>query len=531
MRLLLRRLGARAEDETACILARKTFLGVEFEQRVSGRSAAGEEVEDDVAGAGCLLQQVLDQRQRLRVVERAVAEDVGDDASAFLVGPGDETAFGFILAGFEGRHHPARQGLRLVAQVGLVALELRPAEADRAADPEFQIGQVATKQRRLAAFRNVAGIDRGEQRLQRRPYFNAWVCRKDDLAEFDEFLYRLRLEGLPFLEATFGRKAPDAVGVGRVGDSGLRVEQRVVEVGPVLVRKSKRYIAEPPVATWIPIRVAVHLVGLGEALEGKTGVAVDEDVFVVDREEALLVGVRPLPGTPGDAAEPPARHHLVHQQLQSRTVLVVDRDHDHAVGGEQVAREAKSAVEEFEPLRMPPAVIGADVAVVIDPVLVAGVVRRVDVDHANPAGVRRLEEAQRVEVVALDDQVAPAGELGRCFAWVRVFGKQPRQDEVGVDRSVALDRVRLPGEAEFLPGQVLYQQAAQLGFVEVFQFGEQAVLWHGHGAIFCPVFRLIRADNADSPGEVADSSRDFTSTPVFFQTARSGACSPRARPP
>ena len=72
---------------------------------MAGGAAAGEEIEHDVAGTGGLLQQVLDQRQRLGVVEGAVAENFGDDAGAFLIGRRREAAFGFVvqqaLVGFD----------------------------------------------------------------------------------------------------------------------------------------------------------------------------------------------------------------------------------------------------------------------------------------------------------------------------------------------------------------------------------------------------------------------------------------------
>ena len=54
---------------------------------------------------------------------------------------------------------------------------------------------------------------------------------------------------------------------------------------------------------------------------------------------------------------------------------------------------------------MPPAVVRADVAVVVDPVFVAGVVRRIDVDNANLAAVRGAQQAQRIKIVAFDDEV------------------------------------------------------------------------------------------------------------------------------
>lgn len=213
-------------------------------------------------------------------------------------------------------------------------------------------------------------------------------------------------------------------------------------------------------------------------------------MLVVDAQKALLVGVGALPRAPGDAAQPPPRHHFIHQQLQPRPVFIVDRDQDHAVRRQQVTRQAQPAVEEFQPLRMPPAVIGADVMVVVHPVLVAGVVGRIDVDDTDFACVGGLQQAQGIEIVALDDQVTGAA-LASLIAQFAPFRHQTRQHLVGVERGIAFDGIGLPGQAKFLFGQLLDQQAAQLRGVEVFKLRQQApgiCLWHVHGALFCPVF-------------------------------------------
>ncbi len=87
---------------------------------------------------------------------------------------------------------------------------------------------------------------------------------------------------------------------------------------------------------------------------------------------------------------------------------------------------------------MAPAVFGADVAVVVDPVLVAGVVGRIDVDHAHAVDVGAFEHAQAVEVVALNHQVAIAGGLrGGAVQALTVLGHQARQHHVGIQRRVA----------------------------------------------------------------------------------------------
>jgi hypothetical protein len=57
--------------------------------------------------------------------------------------------------------------------------------------------------------------------------------------------------------------------------------------------------------------------------------------------------------------------------------------------------------------------------VVVDPALVTGVVRRVDVNALHLAGVSGEQRLQRVQVVALDNQIAAvghaAGQIGHRF--------------------------------------------------------------------------------------------------------------------
>ena len=55
---------------------------------------------------------------------------------------------------------------------------------------------------------------------------------------------------------------------------------------------------------------------------------------------------------------------------------------------------------------MPPAVVLPDIVIVVDPILVAGVVRWVDVNDADAVSVRGFEQAQGIVVVAFDDEVA-----------------------------------------------------------------------------------------------------------------------------
>jgi hypothetical protein len=61
--------------------------------------------------------------------------------------------------------------------------------------------------------------------------------------------------------------------------------------------------------------------------------------------------------------------------------------------------------------------------VVVSPALVAGVVRRIDVDALHLAGVVRQERFERNEVIALHDEISvtrlAAGEIGHVFEQVK----------------------------------------------------------------------------------------------------------------
>ena len=200
--------------------------------------------------------------------------------------------------------------------------------------------------------------------------------------------------------------------------------------------------------------------------------------------EALRQVVASIFGTPNQTPQPPPRHHFIQQQLQPRPVFVVDRNHDHAIGRQQITGQRQAAVEEFQPLRMPPAVVGADVMVVVDPILVAGVVGRINIDDADFAGVGGFEQAQRVEVVAFDNQVARA-----ALGVLAPFSAMTGQHQIGIERGIAFDGAGFPGQAELLLGQMFNQQAAQLAFIQRLQLPEQAThvfVCHVHGSLLSP---------------------------------------------
>jgi hypothetical protein len=80
-------------------------------------------------------------------------------------------------------------------------------------------------------------------------------------------------------------------------------------------------------------------------------------------------------------------------------LVLVDRHHEHAVGLQESAPEPQAALHEREPLARSPRVVGVDVVVVVGPVSVAGVVRRVEVDEVHLSLERAEERADRVAVL------------------------------------------------------------------------------------------------------------------------------------
>ena len=96
--------GAAAQDEAA----RATVLGVERQHGMARGAAARKKIQHGVAGAGGLLQQALNERQGLGVVESPVTKNLRYLARTFLVGGRYQAVFCFVVFGFKLRHDPAR---------------------------------------------------------------------------------------------------------------------------------------------------------------------------------------------------------------------------------------------------------------------------------------------------------------------------------------------------------------------------------------------------------------------------------------
>jgi hypothetical protein len=99
---------------------------------------------------------------------------------------------------------------------------------------------------------------------------------------------------------------------------------------------------------------------------------------------------------------------------------------------------------------MPPTIVLSDKSVVVDPILISSVVWRIDVDHANLAAVRRAQQAQRIEVIALDDEIWKRRGCGVIRVTVAKLRHNPRQHNVFVDRAVTVKAIVLPVQAELL---------------------------------------------------------------------------------
>ena len=110
---------------------------------------------------------------------------------------------------------------------------------------------------------------------------------------------------------------------------------------------------------------------------------------------------------------------LVAHEPQVRELRIVNADEDGARQGEKLPQKLEPRAHHAQPLvvarevlallahGLPKPLFDARVVdvVVVHPALVAGVVRRIDVDAVDPALILRQQGLQRLEVVAVDDHV------------------------------------------------------------------------------------------------------------------------------
>ena len=109
--------------------------------------------------------------------------------------------------------------------------------------------------------------------------------------------------------------------------------------------------------------------------------------------------------------------HLIHQRPQMMHLIVINRDEDRAVVGQQLAQELQPREHHAAPLVVAGEIVAVHRAaqpvahhrrvdlVVVNPALVAGVVGRVDVDALHLAVKGRQQRLERLQVVALDDEI------------------------------------------------------------------------------------------------------------------------------
>ncbi len=84
-------------------------------------------------------------------------------------------------------------------------------------------------------------------------------------------------------------------------------------------------------------------------------------------------------------------------------LVVVDGDENDAAVGEELFGDAEASVHKGKPLGMAVRVLLVYKRVVVDKVLISGIVRRVDVDYIDFAGVGVGEGRQRDKIVALNN--------------------------------------------------------------------------------------------------------------------------------
>ena len=126
--------------------------------------------------------------------------------------------------------------------------------------------------------------------------------------------------------------------------------------------------------------------------------------------------------------------------------VVVNEDENHAILREQFLREREALEHELAPAGVAPGVVLVHEAVIIDEVAVPGVVGRVNADALHAPGEGHAQGAEGIEVVALDDEIAPAVCAVRRGRGER--GVQLQGHEVRIQRAVALHFIGFPDEAE-----------------------------------------------------------------------------------
>ena len=120
---------------------------------------------------------------------------------------------------------------------------------------------------------------------------------------------------------------------------------------------------------------------------------------------------------------------LVADKFKVRLFVIVDRNENGAVVGEQIAQEFEAGIHHAKPFIVSgevfafPADDFAEPAldswvvdvIVVNPALVAGVVGRVDINAFDAAGETREQRFEREQVVGVNNHVGRVGAVGKFF--------------------------------------------------------------------------------------------------------------------
>ena len=146
---------------------------------------------------------------------------------------------------------------------------------------------------------------------------------------------------------------------------------------------------------------------------------ISKNVFVVRRHRNFVI-IRAVHLAPDECRNAVAlSKNFIANRLQVRLLIIINADENRPVISEQLPQELQPRIHHAQPLVMARQILsffshdlpepGADARVVhiviVDPILVPRVVRRIDVDAIHAPLVLRQQRLQRHEVVAVDDHV------------------------------------------------------------------------------------------------------------------------------
>ena len=132
----------------------------------------------------------------------------------------------------------------------------------------------------------------------------------------------------------------------------------------------------------------------------------------------VLAGFSVMPYKRSDKIALPKN--FIEQHPQPMLLVVVDGNKNHAVLGQQFAQQLQPRPHHAQPLLMPLLVVAVHRAVflqpalhqigihivVVAPALVAGVIRRVNVNAIHPPRITRHQRFERMQIIAMHNQVA-----------------------------------------------------------------------------------------------------------------------------